>query len=461
MDIYMRSGRLLFLDDGNALGAKAIPGSLVPLVDRVTCLSDFLTALESARYEIALIRADREQLFGTSGEDFRLKLRDSARKYDVMTAIMVQAMSEVDCETLIADGFDDLLHEPRHVSQFEAQLRSIRRIAMMRRELCRRQSTLRQFLAIVNDVELNLCFSQDEPVLDLNDAEIVLLDLDPHKSGATTIYPELREHRSVSYFDDLEQAQAKVFRGQTGLLIINAVDQAEDALAMIANMRASATLYNYPILLVVQTDVSPNSAQVFAAGASDYIEGEISIKSVVPRLQSLLRHEQLRRQLATQCEGPVEAIVHDNLTRFYTFGFAKAHIQQFEASMREHDLPMTVAVISIDNIKRINDEFGYAAGDAVIRQAAVIVQNCVRGEDLVARISGAKFLLLFPETEFVQARFAVHRINSILQYSTLTLPCADDSLQVATSYNIMKWTPGDTLQALIYGLPAAATSRAA
>jgi diguanylate cyclase (GGDEF)-like protein len=460
MDIYMRSGRLLFLDDGNALGAKAIPGSLALLVDRVTCLGDFLAALESARYEIALIRADRTQLFGKSGEAFRQKLRESARKHDVMTAVMVQTMSEVDCEKLIVDGFDDILHEPRHVSQFEAQLRSIRRIAMMRRELGRRQSTLRQFLAIVNDVDLNLCFSQDEPVLDLNDAEIILLDLDPHKSGATSIYPELREYRSANYFDDLEQAQEKVFRGQTGLLVINAVNQAEDALAMIANMRASATLYNYPVLLVVQTHDSPASECVFAAGASDYIEGDISINSVVPRLQSLLRHEQLRHRLAAQCESPAEAIVHDNLTGFYTFGFAKAHIQQFEASMREHDLPMTAAVISIDNINRINDEFGYAAGDAIIRQAAAIVHNCVRGEDLVARISGARFLLLFPETEFAQARFAVHRINSILQYSTLALPCADDSLHVATSFNIMQWTPGDKLQTLIYGTQATA-SRAA
>jgi diguanylate cyclase (GGDEF)-like protein len=451
MDYIMRSGRLLFLDDGNALGAKAIPASLVPLVDRVTSLVDFLDALRSSHYEIALIRADRAQMFGKSGEAFRRQLIDSARQYDVMTAVMVQSMNVVDCDKLILDGFDDVLHEPRHVSQFEAQLRSIRRIAMMRRELNRRQATLRKFLAIVNDVDLDLCFGQDEPVLSLNDVEIVLLDLDPTKTGATTLYPQLRTQRRVNYFDDLEQAQAKVFRGQTGLLIINAVGKAEDALGMIANMRASATLYNYPVLLVVQSQESPDSEQVFAAGTSDYIEGEISIDAVVPRLQSLLRHEQLRHQLAAQCESPAEAIVHDNLTGFYSYGFARAHLQQFEASIKEHDLPLTAAVISLDNIKRINDEFGFAAGDSIIRQAAAIVRNCVRGEDLVARISGAKFLLLFPESELMQARFAVSRINSILQYTTLTLPCADDNLQVTTSFNIMQWKLGDTLDPLIFG----------
>jgi diguanylate cyclase (GGDEF)-like protein len=450
MDYIMRSSRLLFLDDGNALGAKAIPPSLVPLVDRVTDIVDFLDALQSSHYEIALIRADRTQLFGKSGEVFRQQLVESARQYDVMTAVMVQAMTVADYDKLIQDGFDDVLYEPKHVSQFEAQLQSIRRIAMMRREFNRRQSTLRKFLSIVNDVDLDLCFGQDESVMSFNDSEIVLLDLDPAKSGATMLYPQLRVHRHVSYFDDLEQAQAKVFGGQTGLLIINAIGKAEDALGMITNMRASARLYNYPVLLVVQSEDGPTSEEVFAAGASDYIEGEISLEAVVPRLQSLLRHEQLRHQLAAQCESPAEVIVHDNLTSFYTYGFARAHIQQFEASMKEHDLPLTVAVISIDNIKRINDEFGFAAGDSIIRQAAKIVHNCVRGEDLVARISGAKFLLLFPESELTQARFAMNRINGILQYTTLTLPGADDSLQVATSFNLTQWTPGDMLDSLIF-----------
>jgi diguanylate cyclase (GGDEF)-like protein len=456
----MRSGRLLFLDDGNALGTKAVPVSLVPLVDRVTSLADFQVALESCHFEIALIRADWDQLFGSSGEKFRHDLLASARKYGVMTAVMLQAIYPQDCDKLVKEGFDDVLHEPKYASQFESQLRSIRRIAMMRREIRRRQYTLQKFLAIVQDTDLDLCFSQDETITNANDAEFILLDLDPEKSGAVTLFPKLRESRVVHYFDDLEQAQVKVFQSQSGVLIINAVGKAEDALSLIAAMRTSASLYNYPVFLVVQSDTRPTSEQVFAAGASDYIDDEISIEAVLPRLQSLLRHEQLRYQLAMQCDSPVEAIVHDSLTGFYSFGFAKAHLQQFEQAMQQHDLPMTVAAISIDNIRRINEEFGYAAGDAVIRQAAAIVRNCVRGEDLVARIAGSRFLLQFPETELAQARFAMNRINSILQYTTLTLPGGDDNVQASTSFRIMPWTPGEKLDGLLHS-PEKLTRQAA
>jgi diguanylate cyclase (GGDEF)-like protein len=450
MSYIMQSGRLLFLDDGNTLGTKVITASLVPLSDRVTNLVDFLDALQSSHYEIALIRTDRTQLFGKNGETFRRQLIDSARQYDVMTVVMVQTMNTVDCDKLILDGFDDVQHEPYYVSQFEAQLQSIRRISMMRRELNRRQSALKKFLMIVKDVDLDLYFSQDESEIGLYNVEIVLLDLDSEKSGATLVYPQLRRYHCVNYYDDLEQAQARIFSGQTELLVINAAGKAEGALGMIANMRASATFYNYPILLVVQSQESPAPEQVFAAGASDYIEGEISMEAVLLRMKSLLRHEQLRHRLATLCKSPTEAIVHDNLTGFYTYGFARAYLQQFEESMKEHDLSLTAAAISFDNIKRINNEFGFAAGDSIIRQAAEIVRNCVRGEDFVARIAGGKFLLLFPESELKQARFAMNRINNILQYSTLTLPYAEDNLQVATSFNIMQWTPGDMLESLVF-----------
>ncbi len=445
----MRSGRLLFLDDGNALGSKAIPASLLPHVDRVTSLLDFLLSLETSRYEIALIRADWSQLFDKSGEYFRQELLEAAQKHGVMTAVMVPSMRDHDCEKLIKDGFDDVLHEPKYVGQFETQLRSIRRTAMMRRELSRRQSTLRKFLAIIDDIDLDLCFGQDEKIPILKEAEIILLDMDPEKSGAITLYPQLRDLYDVHYFDDLEQAQARVFQGHPGILIVNAIGEATEALSLIAAMRASATLYNFPVLLIVRSDERPPSERVFSAGASDYIDDETSVEFILPRLQSLLRHEQIRHQLATQYDKPLEAIVHDNLTGLYSFGFAKSHLNQFEDIMRIHKLPLTVAVISIDNIRRINDEFGYAAGDAVIRQAATIVHNCVRGEDLVARISGSKFLLQFPETEITQARFAMNRISSVLQYSTLTLPGAEHSLQAATSFEIVQWAPGQTLDGLL------------
>ncbi len=144
--------------------------------------------------------------------------------------------------------------------------------------------------------------------------------------------------------------------------------------------------------------------------------------------------------------------MRDNLTGFYTYGFAMVHLRQFEQVMMEHELPLTVATIRLDNIQRINDEFGFAAGDAVIRQASAIIRNCVRGEDLLARISGPNFLLLFPETELAQARFAISRINSILQYSTLTLPTTAHNVQAVTSYTIAAWTAGDSLKPLLgYG----------
>jgi diguanylate cyclase (GGDEF)-like protein len=445
----MRSGQLLFLDDGNALGEKALPEALALHVERVTCLDDFTKALATRNYEISLVRADRAQLFGESGIGFRSAVIDAAKAAEVLTAVMVSSMDYDDCNKLIAYGFDDVLHEPQHVSQFEAQLRSFRRIAMMRRELGRRQQTLRQFLTIIGDSELDLCFSYEEPVNELSNCEIVLLDMDLAKSGATRLYPSLRAHCDVHYFDDLEQAQMHIFLGGASLTIINGAGKSEEALALIASLRASATYYNHPVLLVVQGEDGPTSEQVFLAGTSDLLHGDVSTQDVLARLQNLIRHERLREQLASQCNRAGDAIVHDNLTGFYTYGYAMAHLHHFEQAMRLHNLPLSLALISFDNLARINAEFGFAAGDAFLKQAANIVHHCVRGEDMVARISGSKLLLMFPETEMAQARVATSRIDNILRYTAMALPGAASNVQVQCSFKVVNWQAGDSMDAFL------------
>jgi diguanylate cyclase (GGDEF)-like protein len=76
--------------------------------------------------------------------------------------------------------------------------------------------------------------------------------------------------------------------------------------------------------------------------------------------------------------------------------------------------PFSVAVLDIDHFKRVNDQYGHEAGDAVLIGFADAVTALCRAGDVLGRWGGEEFLLLMPNTGPASARAAVQRIQSLL-----------------------------------------------
>lgn len=72
--------------------------------------------------------------------------------------------------------------------------------------------------------------------------------------------------------------------------------------------------------------------------------------------------------------------------------------------------PLTLSCIDLDNFKALNDGFGHAVGDEVLRTVAVSLRSGIRSTDLAARIGGDEFALLFPETDKVGARAVLETV---------------------------------------------------
>jgi diguanylate cyclase (GGDEF)-like protein len=73
--------------------------------------------------------------------------------------------------------------------------------------------------------------------------------------------------------------------------------------------------------------------------------------------------------------------------------------------------PTSIAVFDIDHFKAVNDDLGHATGDAVLREVTRILAGAVRSSDVVARMGGEEFAILFPETGLRAARATAERVR--------------------------------------------------
>lgn len=89
---------------------------------------------------------------------------------------------------------------------------------------------------------------------------------------------------------------------------------------------------------------------------------------------------------------------------------AQAEIQR----SRRYGQAFTIAYLDLDDFKLINDRFGHATGDEVLRTVAHIVGDALRDTDSFARLGGDEFAMLLPETGQDPARIALGRLQQAL-----------------------------------------------
>ncbi|MEK7787822.1 MAG: GGDEF domain-containing protein, partial [Chloroflexota bacterium] len=103
--------------------------------------------------------------------------------------------------------------------------------------------------------------------------------------------------------------------------------------------------------------------------------------------------------------------VIDSLTGIYNRRqFFTLAAREFERSRRYHE-PLSAIMLDIDHFKRVNDTYGHAAGDQVLRVIAVECCGRMREADLLARYGGEEFAILMPVTDRQSALAGAERLR--------------------------------------------------
>ncbi len=87
---------------------------------------------------------------------------------------------------------------------------------------------------------------------------------------------------------------------------------------------------------------------------------------------------------------------HDQLTGLYNRHYLELEMKRFDT---ERQLPISMIMADINNLKLVNDTFGHAKGDEMLKKAAAIITDSCRSEDIIARWGGDEFLVYLPRTK--------------------------------------------------------------
>jgi diguanylate cyclase (GGDEF)-like protein len=90
---------------------------------------------------------------------------------------------------------------------------------------------------------------------------------------------------------------------------------------------------------------------------------------------------------------------------------------------RRYARRFTIAYFDLDNFKAVNDSFGHAAGDELLKTVVSMIRAHIRVTDVIARLGGDEFALLLPETDESAARAAISKIQSHIEQEMQARSC--------------------------------------
>lgn len=213
------------------------------------------------------------------------------------------------------------------------------------------------------------------------------------------------------------------------------------------------------ILLTAQED-REIFVEAFDAGADDCLSKPVDRRELLARLRAAERNLKLQRelesknrevhrsnalaeiannQLAEANRRLKELATTDELTGLSNRREAFSHLTELWSTSARHQEPLACIMIDIDHFKRLNDTYGHAVGDVVLKETARWLRRAARAGEPVYRIGGEEFLVVCPRATGLQAVRAAERLRQAVQNGVISVQ--GSPLSVTISLGVGERTP--------------------
>lgn len=142
----------------------------------------------------------------------------------------------------------------------------------------------------------------------------------------------------------------------------------------------------------------------------------------------------LRRDAFLFEKALLHASRYDSLSGALSRSYLNELANRDVALAQRHHRPLAAAMLDIDHFKQVNDKYGHAVGDAVIRELVKTCSHGLRTSDYFGRVGGEEFVCVMPETEAAEALACAERMRRAV--NTLRLTTERGTVQFTVSAGV-------------------------
>lgn len=264
---------------------------------------------------------------------------------------------------------------------------------------------------------------------------VVILIVDDDPVLAHLLSHRLRSPtREIVVAANAAQAMDVVQHRLVSLIVLDLGLPDRDGRDVLAEIRLKTASLTIPILILSATEDPHVKMECFALGADAYFEKPVPIELLLTVIAAKLqRIAEIGRRLR-----------HDPLTGALNRLSFTELFEHYAALASRTKRKLAIAMLDLDHFKNINDTYGHAMGDDVLRNTATVLDRSLRKSDSFGRWGGEEFVVLLPDSDISGATKAIQNVADSLGKTEFS--GGGSNFKVSFSAGIAQVTSGATLE---------------
>ncbi|MGB7433320.1 MAG: PleD family two-component system response regulator [Ahrensia sp.] len=355
--------------------------------------------------------------------------------------VMVTALDQAeDRNKGLAVGADDFLTKPVNETQLFARVKSLVRLKLLTDELRLRAVTTRD-IAVRDLLDPAKADSADKP-------RVLLVD--ERRSAFERISGILRAHAVVEHVTEPQTGLLRAAEEQFDCVFVAADFSNFDPLRLCSQLRSLERTRFLPIIMVCDEQGDKFISRALELGVNDYLVRPLDPNEVIARLKTQVRRKRYHEGLRTNVAESVEMSVTDGLTGLNNRRYLDQHLSTLVERAKSRGRELSIMITDIDRFKLVNDTYGHAVGDDVLREFSKRLRANIRGIDLACRYGGEEFVVVMPDTSAIVAAEVAERLRESIDAMQFTVAAGKQQIAVTASVGVAslvdrKTDSGETL----------------